>query len=143
MTKGTGARKSSRTSTATEKRKAAGELMFSACHHNGTDIGYTTDEGSEEQLKKKLKNLEDRIEKLAGTNVALTDSLRAMQKEKTHAARHRTDDDDGGEGDSSDDDSNEDDSPMLFTSRKARCSSSTILDALDQPLQTDHGYRSV
>jgi len=67
-------------------------------------------------MKKKLKGLEDQIKKLSGTNAALTNTVRALQKGKqdTH---HRTDND----GSSSD---GEDDSPMLFASWKVRMQSS-------------------
>ena len=71
-----------------------------------TDAGCAADEGREEHMKKKMKNLEDQIKKLTGTNSALTDTVRALQKEKTDA-RH---------DDSSEDDSKENDSPMLFSS---------------------------
>lgn len=71
-------------------------------------LGHTADEGSEEHMKKKMKNLEDQIKKLTGTNSALTETVRALQKEKADT-RH---------DDSNEDDSDENDSPMLFSSRK-------------------------
>jgi len=64
-------------------------------------------------MKKKLKGLEDQIKKLVGTNTALTDTVKALQKEKT-STRHHTDNNGG----SSEDDSDEDNSPMLFAARK-------------------------
>ena len=75
---------------------------------------YAVDEGSEEQLKKKLKGLEDQIKRLTGTNAALTETIKASQKEKAEA-RHRTDEDDEG---SDDNNSDEDESPALFASWK-------------------------
>ena len=36
-----------------------------------------------------MKALKDKIEKLSGTNTALTDSLRAMQKESARARENR------------------------------------------------------
>jgi hypothetical protein len=56
-----------------------------------------------------MKALEDKIEKLAGTNAALTDTVRALQKENIH---HN--DSDRGASDGSD----ENDSPMFFSARK-------------------------
>lgn len=76
------------------------------------DVDCVVDEGSEEQLRKKLKSLEDRVTKLTGTNTALTNTVRAFQKEKAHG-RDDTDDDRG-----SNDNDDEDDSPMLFSARK-------------------------
>ena len=58
-----------------------------------------------------MKALEDKIEKLSGTNMALTDSLRAMQKESAHARDNRD------ENNSSKDDTDEDNSLMLFTAQ--------------------------
>ena len=126
-----GNHKSNRTSAPTEEQKATGELRFlpislSEWHCTpGLDIDYTADEGSEEQLKKKMKALKDKIEKLSGTNTAPTDSLRAMQKESARACDNR------GEKDSSEGDSDEDDSPMLFTARNVRISGHLSPDAIN------------
>ena len=123
--------KSNHTSAPTEKQKAAGELRFlpissSEWHCTpGLDIDYTTDEGSKEQLKKKMKALKDKIEKLSGTNMALTDSLRAMQKESAHACDNR------GEKDSSEGDSDKDDPPMLFTAWNVCISGHLSPDAIN------------
>lgn len=75
--------------------------------------GPVADEGSEEQLKKKMKGLEDQIKKLTGTNSALTDTIKAFQKEKADT-RHHTDDDEGSDEENSD----EGESPALFAARK-------------------------
>jgi len=109
-------RTSTRPTTATEKRRAAGELAVIPCAtirmaHPG-DADHVVDEGSEEQLKKKLKTLEDKIGKLAGTNAALTSTVKALQKEKVRHA----DDDRGGYDSSSD--CEPEDSPLFFSARK-------------------------
>jgi hypothetical protein len=111
-----GTRKSTRPTTATAKRLAPGELAVISlhCQNDATHRGETeptADEGGEEQLKKKMKALEDKIEKLAGTNMALTDRVRSLQKEKVHHA-----DSDRGTIDSGDDV----DSPMFFSARKVQ-----------------------
>jgi hypothetical protein len=77
---------------------------------------HIVDEGSEEQMKKRMKSLEDQIKKLTGTNTALADTVRSLQKEKADA--HRNLDVDNGSGNDSDDSANGDGSPMLFKARK-------------------------
>lgn len=85
------------------------------------DTDNTTDEGSEEQMKKKLKGLEDQIKKLTGTNAALTDTVRVLQKEKN--TRRCTNDDRGSDGSEDEDDEDDgDDSPMLFSAQKVSIS---------------------
>jgi hypothetical protein len=112
-----GSRKSSRVSTATEKRKAAGELTR---HHHTPPLQSTddiADEGGEEQIAKKMKALEDRIATLTGSNAALTDTIRSIRKRNTDT--HHDDDNDSGASNNNDEDSDDGaDSPMLFKSRK-------------------------
>jgi len=78
------------------------------------NIHRTIDKGSDEQLKKKLKSLEDQIKKLSGTNTALTDTVRVLRKENADTRRHA----DGGGDDTADSDSNEEESLALFAARK-------------------------
>jgi len=80
--------------------------------HASSDSDRVTDEGSEEQMKKKLKALEDKVEKLTGTNTALTDTVKAFQKEKACRVEKS-----GSDHDSSDNDNSED-SPLFFSARK-------------------------
>ena len=100
-------------------------------------------------MKKKMKVLEDKIEKLAGTNAALTDTVRVLQKDKAC----RTNDDRGnsnGTGDDSSDggkddghnNGDSDDSPVLFSSRKA-CVCFLLGSICAQPAMAllDCGYR--
>ena len=77
-------------------------------------------------MKKRMKALEDKIGKLTETNAALTDTVRAMKKEKANCA-----DDDRGNYDSDGEDSNTDDLPMLFLSRKV---------CLGLSVQSGHAY---
>ena len=72
-----------------------------------------------------MKALKDKIEKLSRTNTALTDSLRAMQKESACACDNR------GKKDSSEGDSDEDDSLMLFTAQNVCVSSSLSSDTIN------------
>jgi len=58
-----------------------------------------------------MKSLEDQIKKLTGTNTALTDTVKALQKEKADTCRNS---DDG----SGSDDSDEGGSPALFAARQ-------------------------
>ena len=69
-----------------------------------------------------MKALEDKIKKLAGTNTALADTVRALQKEKTNINRDTAEgrglsDKDGSDHSSSDSDSNKE-SPMFFKARE-------------------------
>lgn len=75
-------------------------------------------------MKKRMKSLEDRIEKLLETNEALTGTIRTLKKQD-HA--HRTDaDENRGDRNCSDSDSDDqNDSPMLFSSRKVCAKPST------------------
>lgn len=116
-------RKSSRMSAPTDKRKAAG-WSKSSSYCTPWNADHITDEGSEEQMKKRMKSLEDQIKKLTDTNTALTDNIRTFQKEKVNA-RHNTDNDktlsadENGDDDSGgDSEGNGNDSPMLFKARK-------------------------
>jgi hypothetical protein len=69
-------------------------------------------------MKKRMKALEDQIEKLTGTNVALTDTVRALQKEKNDSSGNT--DIDRGSSDDGNNSSASDNSPMLFKARKVR-----------------------
>ena len=84
--------------------------------------GRVADEGSSEQMKKKMKALEDKIASLVSTNDALTDTVRSMHKRvdgprDEAAADGRGANDDPSDG-STDDDSDDSDSPMFFRAPK-------------------------
>lgn len=135
MGEGGGTRKSSRVPTETEKRKAAGKLNYIQCPASGRlNTNYIVDEGSEEQLKKKIRALEEKNVKLTGTNTALSDAVQALHKEKvdtcrnTNTANNRgtnNDNDDGNNNEDDDNDGNDDGDdggdnglPVLFNAGK-------------------------
>lgn len=134
-----GTRKSARTPTASEKRKAS-------------------DQGSEEHMKKKMKHLEDQIAKLTGANEALSDTVRAMRKKKGAIRRDAdndrgaSDDNDGDgdddtdnngdiDSDSDSDDNGDNSSPMLYNARKITVTSRSDPDVarLGKKKRTEKG----
>ena len=104
--------------------------------HPGTNNDDVIDEGSEEQMKKKMKVLEDKIEKLAGTNAALTNTVRVLQKEKAHYVQDDRGNSDGGNNNGDDDghnNSDSDDSLTLFSSQKVRIHFHRVQYVLSRP----------
>lgn len=84
-----------------------------------------------------MKALEDHINKLTGTNAALTDTVRALQKENAHARQHADEDRGSPEADS-----DEDDPPVLFSARKVNtlgfyCTSVCSADSFEQVTVTN------
>lgn len=88
-------------------------------------FGCFTDEGNPEQIKKKMKALNDRISELTNTNDALSGAVRAMRKERA-AARHDTNSE-RGNSDNDEDDGVDNNSPMLFKSRNVRTLNFSLL----------------
>lgn len=74
-------------------------------------------------MKKKMKALEDKIKALTGTNAALTDTVRVLQKEQSNDLHDGNKDGNAGNNDDNSDDSSSDhdrDSPMYFKAREVR-----------------------
>lgn len=110
--------KSACASTTTKKQKAIGELQFYVKVYRCYPLlkfCHSTDEGSDERMKKKIKTLEDKLAELADTNNALSRTIRAMRKEKA-ATRHDTNNN-RGNGNNDEDNSVDNNSPMLFKSQ--------------------------
>jgi hypothetical protein len=78
-------------------------------------MDHTTDEGSEETMKKRMKALEDQITKMAETNDILTSTVKVLREENR---AYCDTGDRGSDDESSDDGSHQKDSPMFFSSRK-------------------------
>ena len=113
--------------------------LFKGPYCTWVDAGHATDEGSEEQLKKKLKALEDWIEKMTRTNAALTDTVRALQKEKADTCHHADD-----QEIMTEEDTDLDDSPMLFAAWKVPILSSlSHVHVPGWPPRTDRGHQLV
>ena len=85
-------------------------------NYRPSEFDHFTDGGAEEQMKKKIKALEDKVAELKDTNGALSGVVRTMRREKA-ATRRDTNSDQGSDDNDGEDGGVNNDSPMLFRSR--------------------------